>query len=273
LLSAAVLYVDRALLRRAHGVRIGALEYLYNAMATFIIVAVLANELPDVWIAPAWFALGLALAGFSMARGAGELYVQGGAAMAAAWFVTLLGNVPTNELVWGWPARWATALPMVVVLYGLAYARRVSTLESESPATSSGEGPADWAGNGGAAGKASRVDALADWLDRRAAVTLSTWATLLMAVFLLFEISGRWLTVAWGLQGVALLASGLILHARGLRLGGLALLGLCLGKLFFYDLAELDTLFQIFSFIILGTLMIAVSFAYSRYREQIRSLL
>ena len=38
-------------------------------------------------------------------------------------------------------------------------------------------------------------------------------------------------------------------------------------------LSELEALFRIFSFIVLGILMLAVSFAYSRYREEIRRLL
>jgi uncharacterized membrane protein len=97
--------------------------------------------------------------------------------------------------------------------------------------------------------------------------------TLLMSWFLLFEVSGRWLTVAWGLQGVALLVTGFALRVRKVRLTGLALLGVCIAKLFFYDMNELEMIFRIFSFIILGALMLLVSFAYSRYREEIRRLL
>ena len=58
-----------------------------------------------------------------------------------------------------------------------------------------------------------------------------------------------------------------------MRVSGLALLVICVAKVFFYDLNELETIFKIFSFIILGSLLIGVSFAYSRYREQIRRLL
>jgi len=271
LLTAAALYVDRALLRRAAGARAAGLELLYNWAGTFLVAAVLATELRDVWIAPSWFVLGLALAGFSMRRGAGELYLQGVALMELSWVVTMLGNVPTNEQVWGAPARWATALPMVAVLYVLAYLLRPVPGEDEQPPASTS--PGEIAGADPAAQSRGVVDAFAAALDRIAVPMLFGSATVLLSWFLLFEVAGRWLTVAWGLQGVALLTTGFLLRARHVRFTGLALLGVCIAKLLLYDVAELEMIFRIFSFITLGALLLLVSFAYSRYREQIQRLL
>jgi uncharacterized membrane protein len=179
----------------------------------------------------------------------------------------LFGNVPTHDLVWGMPARWATALPMVALLYALAYGRRVFTgAEGSSPLEAPPrEGEAVVSGGG--------IDGLAAALDRSAAPVLFAAATFLLSWFLLFEVAGRWLTVAWGLQGVALLATGFVLRARRVRFTGLALLGVCIAKLLLYDVAELEMIFRIFSFITLGALLLLVSFAYSRYREQIQRLL
>ncbi len=274
LLTSLVLYGNRALLRRAVGVRVAGLEHVYNWFATLFLVAVVAIELPDVWIAPAWFGLGLVLIGLGNLRGAGELYVQGSGVLAAAWVLAMLGNVPADDLVAGWPARWLTALPLAPALYALAYrARGAATAAAASVFGSVADASSGSPDRIEAAARPRRIDAIAGWLDGVSSLTMSTAATVLITWFLLYEVSGRWLTVAWGVQGVVLLAAGLLLQARGLRLGGLALLGLCIAKLFAYDLSELDTLFQIFSFIILGTLLIAVSFAYGRYREQIRRLL
>ena len=275
LLTALVLYVDRALTRGVQGVRAAGLEHLYNWVGTFLVAAVLANELPDVWIAPAWFALGMGLVTLSLTRGASELFLQGYVAVAASWVLMLLGNVPTHDVVWGWEARWVTALPMVAVLYGLAYVRR--TADGTAPAATDGAATdhSDVVAAPGlaAAAELRGLDAAADWLDRGAAATTFVAATVLMSWFLLFEVSGRWLTVAWALQGVALLVIGFALGARWVRLTGLALLGVCIAKLFVYDMSELETIFRIFSFIILGALLLLVSFAYSRYREEIRRLL
>ncbi len=86
-------------------------------------------------------------------------------------------------------------------------------------------------------------------------------------------VSGRRLTLAWGLQAFVLLGAGIGLQRRPLRLSGLALFALCLVKLFFYDFSQLDTLSRILSFIVLGCLLIAASWAYSRFREQIHRYL
>jgi uncharacterized membrane protein len=41
------------------------------------------------------------------------------------------------------------------------------------------------------------------------------------------------------------------------------------GKLFLYDLRNLELPFRILSFLVLGVLLIGVSFIYSRFRERI----
>jgi uncharacterized membrane protein len=58
---------------------------------------------------------------------------------------------------------------------------------------------------------------------------------------------------------VALLAAGFALRDRVLRLSGLALFLVCTLKLFFWDLRNLETLPRIVSFIVLGLLLVAVS--------------
>jgi uncharacterized membrane protein len=53
-------------------------------------------------------------------------------------------------------------------------------------------------------------------------------------------------------------------------------LGLVLGctlKLFLYDLRNLETPFRILSFIVLGLMLLGVSWVYSRFREQLRRIL
>ena len=101
----------------------------------------------------------------------------------------------------------------------------------------------------------------------------SLLATALATGLLYFEVSGSVLTVAWGVQGLALLACGFPLRDRALRLSGLALLMLCILKLFIYDLSYLDTLPRIFSFIALGVILVGVSWIYTRFRERIQRYL
>jgi uncharacterized membrane protein len=82
-------------------------------------------------------------------------------------------------------------------------------------------------------------------------------------------VSGRLLTVAWGIQGLGLLFAGFPLRERPMRLAGLVLLLICVLKLFLFDLQNLDMPFRVLSFVVLGVILIGVSFFYSRYRERI----
>ena len=81
------------------------------------------------------------------------------------------------------------------------------------------------------------------------------------------------LTVSWGLESLALLATGFAARERILRLQGLALILLCILKLFLYDLRNLETLYRILSFVALGLILLAVSWIYTRFKDHIRKLL
>jgi hypothetical protein len=114
---------------------------------------------------------------------------------------------------------------------------------------------------------------LLDRIDARARTMFSLLATVLLAVLIYYEVSGGLLTVAWGIEGVALLAAGFSLRERSMRLSGLALLAVCIGKLFFHDLSRLDTPHRILSFILLGLFLLGVSWIYTRFRDAIRRYL
>ena len=101
----------------------------------------------------------------------------------------------------------------------------------------------------------------------------SVLATTLTTLLLYYRISGSMLTVACGIQGVALLSAGFPLRDRVLRISGLALLLSCILKLFVWDLRHLETLPRIFSFIALGLILLAVSWIYTRFRERVEEFL
>jgi uncharacterized membrane protein len=70
-----------------------------------------------------------------------------------------------------------------------------------------------------------------------------------------------------------LVAGMLIVSERVLRISGLVLFLVCIGKAFLYDLRQLDTFARILSFIGLGLLLLAASWGYTRFRDRIRRLL
>ncbi|MGC9947495.1 MAG: DUF2339 domain-containing protein [Bryobacteraceae bacterium] len=109
--------------------------------------------------------------------------------------------------------------------------------------------------------------------DGRQRLYFSLLATTLTTLLLYYRISGSMLTMAYGIQGVILLTSGFPLRDRVLRISGLALLLGCILKLFVWDLRHLETLPRICSFIVLGVILLGVSWIYTRFRERVAKFL
>jgi uncharacterized membrane protein len=95
----------------------------------------------------------------------------------------------------------------------------------------------------------------------------------LIALLLWYESSASVLTIAWGVEGVALLAAGFPLRERVLRLSGMSLLMVCVLKLFLWDMRHLVGLPRIFSLIVLGLILLGVSWIYTRFREHVERYL
>ncbi len=110
-------------------------------------------------------------------------------------------------------------------------------------------------------------------LERYARAFYSLLASLLLAVLLFHEVSGGALTMAWAAEALALLGAGFPLRDRVQRLSGLALFMACVLKLFLYDLRELETVNRILSFIVLGLILVGVSWMYTRFRDRIQRYL
>jgi uncharacterized membrane protein len=76
------------------------------------------------------------------------------------------------------------------------------------------------------------------------------------------------LSVMWALYGGALLLVGRMRRAQLLRVMALVLLGLTTFKVFFWDLSSLDRAYRIVSFIVLGAILLAVSYLYQKSQQQ-----
>jgi uncharacterized membrane protein len=110
-------------------------------------------------------------------------------------------------------------------------------------------------------------------LASRPRLYYSLLATVLLGALVYHEVTGSLVTVAWAVEAVVLLAGGFALRDRVLRLSGLALFLICTLKLFFWDLRNLETLPRIVSFIVLGLLLVTVSWIYTRFRDQVQRFL
>jgi uncharacterized membrane protein len=70
----------------------------------------------------------------------------------------------------------------------------------------------------------------------------------------------------WAVLGFAAIVVGLVRRERALRVGGLGVLALAVGKVFLVDLAHLESIWRVGSFLVLGLLLLAGAFAYQRAR-------
>lgn len=76
------------------------------------------------------------------------------------------------------------------------------------------------------------------------------------------------LSVVWAVYGAGLLLAGRVRRSRQLRLMSLALLGLTTLKVFLLDLSALDRAYRIVSFIVLGAILLAVSYLYQKSQQR-----
>jgi len=75
------------------------------------------------------------------------------------------------------------------------------------------------------------------------------------------------LSILWGMYSLFLIALGIWKKKTHLRIGAIALFGITLMKLFFYDISRLDTLAKTVVFVSLGILLLIISFLYNKYKH------
>ena len=72
-------------------------------------------------------------------------------------------------------------------------------------------------------------------------------------------------SAVWLLFGVALLALGFLRQAAALRHAGMVLVCVVVAKVFLVDMAGLQGLLRVFSFLGLGAALVGLGYAYRRY--------
>lgn len=74
------------------------------------------------------------------------------------------------------------------------------------------------------------------------------------------------LSILWGTYSLHLIALGIWKKKKHLRLMAIILFGITLVKLFFYDIAHLNTIAKTIVFVSLGVLLLIISFLYNKYK-------
>jgi uncharacterized membrane protein len=77
------------------------------------------------------------------------------------------------------------------------------------------------------------------------------------------------LSILWGIYAVILIVIGIAKGKQHIRIGALTLFSVTLIKLFFYDIAHLDTISKTIVFLTLGVLLLITSFLYNKFKHLI----
>lgn len=88
----------------------------------------------------------------------------------------------------------------------------------------------------------------------------------LMAQFQIADATKLGLSIFWGFFALAMVVAGIAWDKKHLRIAAMALLGVTLAKLFFYDITELGTIPKTILFITLGMTLLVISFLYNKYK-------
>jgi uncharacterized membrane protein len=216
---------------------------VYFYAAAILVVALMRFELGRVLTVTGWAAFALALFWLGMTRRDIDFRLQAYAIALLCFWRSWTTNFYVPDSFAGVPGRIATAAFVIAAFY---LAQLLAPRESS---------PGD------------------AWPDRHSRTLFSVLASALVSILIYYEVGGGVLTVAWGVQATCLLAAGFWIRDRILRLSGLLVFLVCILKLFLYDLRNLDTMNRILSFIVLGAVMVGVSWVYTRFRNQIQRYL
>jgi len=77
------------------------------------------------------------------------------------------------------------------------------------------------------------------------------------------------LSIFWGVYSLLIISYGIWKKMKHLRIIAIVIFGLTLIKLFFYDIAHLDTISKTVVFLSLGILLLIISFLYNKYKKKI----
>ncbi len=105
------------------------------------------------------------------------------------------------------------------------------------------------------------------WKEAYATLLHGCYAVLLFLLFIGFRWEGITVTLLWLLTAVVIFVIGVRLKTTALRIGALGLMGLTLAKLVLLDSLTFSTLQKVIAYLVLGVLLLLVSFFYQRKKH------
>jgi hypothetical protein len=255
---------------------------LSSYFATIALAALMRFELGPDWVVVAWSALALALAALAYKAKRPVFLHQSYLIAFAVLFRALFHNFYERSYFAAdfWHSRWWSVGSTVAILFlvlpsafKLRGARGHSGEGVDSPESTPASAGVTTAVGGHSRESGNPVARILAALDRRPEQIFFFIPVVLLTVLLAMEMRSGMVTVAWGLEAVAVFVFALWVGQRSYRLAGLGLLLLCVGKIVVVDIWGLTPRDRYLTFIVLGALLLFVSYLYTRYREALRQYL
>lgn len=231
--------------------------FIYLNREAYALAGVLHLSLRQLLLSVVWVAFGLYLLQRRRHVSAGLfhallLLLVAALAFKLFFFETLYWRPDLSRLIYRHAGAHAAALGvrLLSALAGLGCLATIfSTLRRDAPACS------------------RRLAAAAGYLTLAALLAYLTFetGTLLNAFQPAFR--GGGISLLWGGYAFGLVLGGLRYGARPLRLLGLALFAVTIGKVFFVDLEGLDVLYRLLAFAVLGVVLLLAAFVYLKHQR------
>jgi Predicted membrane protein (DUF2339) len=225
-------------------------------LGTITVGSLMRFELEADWVAAAWAALAFALLAIAWRSGRKVFLYQTLLVVSGVLFRTVLHNFYERSYFPAplWESRWVTVgATVALLLASLPVAFQVRRKGEHSDETG--------------------IALLIHGLGRRPEQLIFFIAIGLLTVLLALEMRHGMVTLAWGVEGVAVFLLALWLGERSFRLTGLGLLLLCVGKILVQDVWRLNGSDRYITFFVLGAGLMLVSYLWTRNRETLRRYL
>jgi hypothetical protein len=226
-------------------------------MGTISVVALVRFELPPSWIVAAWAALVFVLLAVAWTTARTTFTAQALLLTLAVAFRASMYNFAQHSYFasLSWEQRWLPVGLTVALLFAALYPAFRLRAAASAAAASTG------------------FRRITGALMRRPEQTLFFAAVGLFTVLLYLEVAHALVTVAWGLEAVALFVFALMVRERSFRITGLTILMMGIAKILVFDVWSFTTVQKFVTFMALGVVTIAISWLYTKNKEALKEYL
>lgn len=99
--------------------------------------------------------------------------------------------------------------------------------------------------------------------------TMSVQTIIMLTLFIGFYWSGLIVTLLWVALALAIFVVGIFNHRSWPRLAGILLMCITLAKLVIFDSSKFSTVQKIIAYVVIGALLLVLSFLYQKYRDKL----